>query len=255
MSEDEESIEEAVIDAEKVLVVVCDTAKDIEDRINALRTIDRNGFLRDSNVPASATLKVWESGLVNEDWKLETLKGMMESQFYGVMLVPMEYDRMSACAAAGLIPGYETKGPIVRKDILGLIRTGEFQSLEALVQKESIAPTTEYWGPILLSLLLTGDYDWASSDGNRYLRKAVAWIENQAPGTVAAACDKFGNNALAYLHCAMTESNPHYTSRTPDGIWMADNDAAFLIEHGCDADCENVFGISYKMLREEGPVT
>ena len=76
----------------------------------------------------------------------------------------------------------------------------------------------------------------------------MQWIEGIAPGSVANAFDRFGNNALVYLYATLTETNLSCLVQTQEGIEMAEADAEFLKSLGCNATRKNAFGVSAGML-------
>ena len=229
-----------------------DRSKPVRDRIAKLfPNEDREPD--SAELPDRVILSFFESDCVSDSWKQHLLRKLADERFYGIMLVPLEFAIGDARAAAG-------KGcckPDASKDdswrcyVLGLLYNGEFKTLDSLFVNgcaERFSATPGMWGYELFHLLLLADYDWAQSDGNRFLRPAVEWIEKTAPGTVAGARDKFGNNALMYLYGTMKLTNPCYLARTWDGVEMPEGDAAFLKGLGCEEGVENVFGVSYEML-------
>ena len=56
-----------------------------------------------------------------------------------------------------------------------------------------------------------------------------------------------GPNSV-YLYATLTETDPSYLMRVPEGIEMAEADAEFLKSLSCDATRKNVFGMSVGML-------
>ena len=236
----------------KALDFICDQSKSRERRLKKLLSLDQTHAFSNSNIPGEILLDIWESDKVSCYWKSKTLARIMESQFYGVNVVPLEFQRNVAHALVNKDYSAEDAAHLSRGNILRMLYEGAFEKLDQLDRARwqgglgMIA--TAFWGQFLFHVLMLADYDSASSDGNRYLRPAVKWIEGIAPGSVANAFDRFGNNALVYLYATLTETNPSYLMRTQDGIEMVEADAEFLKSLGCDASRKNVFGVSAGML-------
>ena len=239
----------------KALDFICDKSKSREIRLERLLSLDQTHAFSGSNIPGEILLDIWESDKVSDYWKSKTLARVMERQFYGVNVVPLEFQWNVAHALVNKGYPAEDADHLSRGNILKMLYEGAFEKLNQLDRTQwqgSLGMiATAYWGQFLFHLLMIADYDSASSDGNRYLRPAVKWIEEIAPGTVAGAFDRFGNNALVYLYATLTETNPSYLMRTAEGIEMAEADAEFLKSLGCDVSQKNVFGVSAEMLASD----
>ena len=238
----------------KALDFICDKSRSRERRLERLLSLDQTHAFGDSNITGETLLGIWESDKVSCYWKSKTLARVMERQFYGVNVVPLEFQWNVAYALVNKDYPAEDADYLSRGNILKMLYEGAFEKLDQLDRTQwqgSLGMiATAFWGQFLFHLLMLADYDSASSDGNRYLRSAVKWIEGIAPGTVADAFDRFGNNALVYLNATLTETNPSYLMRTAEGIEMAGADAEFLKSLGCDISRKNVFGVSAGMLAE-----
>lgn len=236
MDTDDLPEESEEVKARKALAALCDTARPVEERYAELLELDCNNFITDSQLPPECVMSIWTSGKVRESWKLETLKRLMKSQFYGVMFVPLDCEF----------------GNPLNRDILELIRDHRFDELEGSAFADRLAEaerTVEgFWSALLRQLLYTEDYDDAYASANRSLHKGIAFIEGKCPGTVASLVDSFGNNALMYTLGALLESNPCYSARTQDGIETAKTDMEFLQRLGCSPETKNVFGISPTLM-------
>ncbi len=239
-------------DMREALDFICDKSRSRPERQERLLSLDNTHAFRNSNIPADVLLDIWESDKVSCYWKSKTLARVMDQQFYGVNVVPLEFQWNVAHALANKDYSAEDGESPTRGNVLKMLHDGEFGKLDHLANSRTLGGlgdvSTVFWWQFLFHVLMLADYDSASSDGNRYLRPAVKWIDKIVPGVVADATDRFGNNALVYLHATLTESNPSYLMRTRDGIEMAEADAEFLKSMGCDAGQKNVFGVSAAML-------
>ena len=272
-------IEEDMRKTRKLLRYICNPATDRSRRLARLMSCDHTHAFSDSGIPEDVLLGIWESDKVSRYWKGQTLSAISKNQFYGVNVVPLEYQWSVASALA---KGDYDRGPygvLTRGMILQALYQGDFDWLDAVVWKvkktklgiydyrtdpggkmiaDVLAPdladkeATVFWGQMLFHVLMLAEYDieYCGCRGNTYLRPAVEWIEKLVPGTVAKAVDRLGNNALMYLYATMTVSNPSYAFRTAAGIELAEDDAQFLKGLGCDASRKNVFGVSYEMFVE-----
>ena len=221
----------------RALAGLVDAARPVEERYAELLELDKNHFVRHSQLPPACVMDIWASDKVSESWKRKTLARMMKANsFYGVMFVPLEL---------------EFDCPLNRS-ILKLIRNQEFDELEGAAFAEKLAETERtvegFWGALLRQLLYTEEYDEAYASARRDFRRGVEFIERRRPGTVASFSDRFGNNALMYTFGAMVESNTYYTLRTPYGIAMAREDMEVLEQLGCSPEAKNIFGISPAMM-------
>ena len=237
----------------KALDFICDKSRSRQRRLEKLLSLDKTHAFGDSNIPGEVLLGIWESDMVSDYWKRKTLARVMKSQFYGVNVVPLEFQWNVARALVN--KDYSAEDVVespTRGNVLKMLHDGEFEKLDRLANSRRLGRAGDasivFLGQFLFHVLMLADYDIASSDGNRYLMPAVKWIEKTVPGVVADATDRFGNNALVYLYATLTESNPSYLMRTRDGIEMAEEDAEFLKSLGCDAGQKNVFGVSAAML-------
>jgi len=223
-------------------------------RSNALKellSLDVNHFLRDSHLPDASIIGIWESASVSSTWKVRTLAKMMEAQMYGIMMIPLEYEKRIAHAAIRRECDPAGKDYPNRCNVLRMLHAGDFDTLNRLLGEGRLGVLrgmSGIWAQVLFHLILLADYDSATSDGNGFIADAVRWIESVAPGTLASGADRFGNNALMYLYGVLQLTNPTSLMRTRDGIEMAREDARFLIDLGCNPEQKNIFDVSYAMV-------
>ena len=230
------------------LSLLCDSSCAVEDWCEGLKVLDCNNFISDRRLPLGSVIAIMTSDIVDEAWKIKTLSYIMERQLYGISFVPLEYDLGKCQALSGREVDSSGKDYPTEVDVLALLRQCDIAELDRLGTDGRLKRHDGKWASILLQLVLMANYDTAYSDGNRFLRKGVEWLEAMSPGVVASAIDKYGNNVLVYLLCALAETNPSYLARTAEGVEMAMADYEFLQKLGGDAARKNDFGVSAAML-------
>ena len=108
----------------RTLAGLVDAARPVEERYAELLELDKNHFVRHSQLPPACVMDIWASDKVSESWKRNTLERMMKANsFYGVMFVPLEL---------------EFDCPLNR-NVLELIRNQEFDKLESAAFAEKLA--------------------------------------------------------------------------------------------------------------------
>ncbi len=240
------------VKTDRFLDFICDRGKDRAKRQEMLLSLDETHAFSESNIPGEILLDIWESDDVSRYWKAETLTKVMKMQFYGVNVVPLEFQRIVAFAMVRKEYDAMAERRPGRGCVLKMLHEGEFERLDAFAADGRLGWMGSFpgiWGQMLFHVLMLADYDSATAPWTSSLRPAVEWIERFAPGTAASAADRLGNTALIYLHATLTVTNPSYLSRTRDGIEMAADDGEFLKSLGCNARQENIFGVSYSMLK------
>lgn len=210
---------------------------------------DKYHAIRDCGLTGRQLLSIWRSTLVDSSWKSNTLMKLRESELYGVLMMPLAFDPSIVRNSVNHAEDGRSGFPPSRGRILKLLHEREYRELDALLENGKLNVSAKEWGEVFLQLVLLADYDWAVSDGNRFLRGGAEWIERMAPGAIAKSADAYGSNALLYVYARCIVSNPRYLARTADGIEMAQVDAEYLMGLGCDAGRRNVFDVSYAALR------
>lgn len=232
-------------------IMVEELAQGRSNVLKELFSLDVNHFLRDSHLPDTSIVGIWASASVSSTWKIKTLAKMMETQMYGIMMIPLEYEKRIAHAAIMRECDPSSKDYPNRCNVLRMLRSGDFDTLNRLHGEGRLGVLrgmSGIWAQVLFHLILLADYDSATSDGNGFIADAVRWIEKVAPGTLALGADRFGNNALMYLYGVLQLTNPTNLMRTHGGNEMAQEDAKFLIDLGCNPAQKNMFDVSYDMV-------